>query len=513
MYKIMPTTTAAQNKSYAELIGNFREIAILSSIEGLMFWDQMTYLPSKASAYRSEQSAYLAGMIHNRRTDARVGDWLNELADSPLAEDLSSDNGCNIYHLKRRYDKLVKIPTDLVEEIARTSGQSHQAWVAARKADNFTEFQPWLEKMLSLRKQQAEAIGYDATPYDALLDEYEPGETTAGVTEVLEGLRKELVPLVAKIVDSKIKAPSEIVCRSFPVDRQENFGKQAAEAIGFRFDSGRLDVTAHPFCGGAGPLDVRLTTRYDEHNIADGFFSILHEAGHGIYEQGLPTEHFGLPTGEAISLGIHESQSRMWENLVGRSHGFWQHSFAKLCKVFPEVTKGVSVDEWYAAVNDSRPSLIRTESDEATYNLHIIIRFELERDLIEGKLAVVDLPDAWNDAYEKMLGIRPPSDADGVLQDVHWSEGMFGYFPTYALGNLYASQLFDQAEKDLGNLEAKFAEGNFCDLLIWLREKVHNVGQRQTARGLIKQISGQELSHEPLMKHLNAKFGALYQLD
>lgn len=506
-------TTPENNKTYAELTGHFREIALLSSIEGLMFWDQLTYLPSKASDYRSEQAAYLAGTIHQKRTDSRVGDWLEELADSPLAQDLSTESGCNIHHLQRRYDKLVKIPTALVEEIARTSGQSHLAWVAARKENNFAGFQPWLEKMLSLRQQQAQAIGYEATPYDALLDEYEPGETTAGVTEVLEGLRKELVPLIAKIVDSDSSVPSEIVRRNYPVDRQESFGKQAAEAIGFRFDSGRLDVTAHPFCGGAGPFDVRLTTRYDEKDFANGFFSIMHEAGHGIYEQGLPTEQFGLPAGEAISLGIHESQSRMWENLVGRSHGFWQHSFSKLCKVFPEATQGVSLDQWYAAVNDSRPSLIRTESDEATYNLHIIIRFELERDLVEGNLAVADLPAAWNEAYEKMLGVRPPSDVDGVLQDVHWSEGMFGYFPTYALGNLYASQLFEQAEKELGNLESKFAEGDFCELLIWLRDKVHGVGQRQSARGLIKQISGQELSHEPLMRHLKKKFGALYQLD
>ncbi len=501
------------NETFEKLIAHYRETAYLRSIEGLVTWDHMTYLPSKGVDYRSEQIGYLAGLIHRRRTEKVIADWLDELVNSDLAKDPNSRSDCTIREIKRSYDRSVKVPVDLVEEIARVGGQSHVAWVEAKKTDNFTHFQPWLERMLDLRRQQAEALGYESTPYDALLEEFEPGETTERVSSVLEGLRNELAPLVAAIVDSNKTAPCEIIQRKYPVAMQEKFGKHVAAEIGFCFDSGRLDVTAHPFCGGAGPNDVRLTTRYDEHDFANGFFSIIHETGHGLYEQGLPKVEFGLPPGEAVSLGIHESQSRMWENLVGRSRGFWQHFFPSLCEAFPEATAGVSIDEWYAAVNDSRPSLIRTESDEATYNLHIIIRYELERAMIEGDLSVADLPTAWNDTYEKTLGVRPDKDSVGVLQDVHWCEGMFGYFPTYTLGNLYASQMFDQANEELGTLEDAFANGEFRPLLEWLRTKVHEHGQCYSPSEMIQNISGKPLSHEPLMRHLKTKFGELYDLS
>ncbi len=500
--------------AYDRLVAYARETALLSSIEGLVYWDEQTGLPAKAAAYRAEQGAYLAGKVHRRRTAPEVGEWLEELADSELASDPASDSGCVITQIKRRRDKLVKVPAALVEEIARTGSQSHHAWAAARKADDFSSFQPWLEKMLDLRRQQAAAVGFaeGGSPYDALVDEYEPGETAESVAQVLGGLSDELSPLVAEIVESGRKAPSEILDRSFPVAQQKTFGRRAAAAIGFDFSAGRLDETTHPFCGEAGPLDVRLTTRYDEHEFADGFFSILHEAGHGLYEQGLPADCFGLPTGESISLGIHESQSRLWENLVGRSRGFWQHFYPPLQKSFPGALEGVSFDDWMFAVNESQPSLIRTESDEATYSLHVVIRFELERAMVEGDLAVADLPGAWNEAYTQRLGVTPPSDANGVLQDVHWSEGMFGYFPTYALGNLYAAQLFDAAERDLGGQDAAFAAGEFGPLLGWLRENVHQVGQRLTAAQLVEKVTGEPLSHAPLMRRLRAKFGEYYEL-
>ena len=501
------------NETFDKLLAHYRETALLSSIEGLVTWDHMTYLPPKGVDYRSEQIGYLAGLIHRRRTDKVIAEWLEELVESDLASDPHSQAGCTIREIKRNYDRSVRVPVELVEEIARVGGHSHVAWVEAKKTDNFAHFQPWLEKMLELRRLQAEAIGYESTPYDALLEEFEPGETTEQVSTVLEGLRDELAPLVAAIVDSGKVAPGDIVRRRYPAAIQEKFGKQAAADIGFCFESGRLDVTAHPFCGGAGPNDVRLTTRYDENDFVNGFFSIIHEAGHGVYEQGLPKDQFGLPPGESVSLGIHESQSRMWENLVGRSRGFWQYFFPSLCEAFPEATKDVTLDDWHAAVNDSRPSLIRTESDEATYNLHIIIRFELERAMIEGDLSVADLPAAWNDAYEKTLGVRPEKDSDGVLQDVHWCEGMFGYFPTYSLGNLYASQMFDQANEELGPLDEAFAKGEFAPLLEWLRSKVHQHGQCFTPSELIQNISGKPLSHEPLMKHLKTKFGELYELS
>ncbi|TWT99326.1 Thermostable carboxypeptidase 1 [Botrimarina colliarenosi] len=497
-------------ETFDKLRAHARETALVASISGLVEWDELTYLPPAGGDWRAEQQAYLAGVAHRLSTAPELGDWLAELRDSDEASDPEGDIGCCVREMSRRYDRETRLPGDLVEEIARTSSKAHHAWTDARKADNFALFLPWLEKTLHLQRQKAEAFGYGDSPYDALIEDYEPGETAASVGRVLAGLRAELAPLVQQIVGSDRTAPSELVRKSFCVDQQTAFGKAAAAKVGFDFDSGRLDVTAHPFCGGAGPRDVRMTTRYQENDFADAFFSTLHETGHGLYEQGLPADWFGLPPGEAISLGIHESQSRMWENLVGRSQGFWRHFFDPLGKAFPAAMKGVDPEAWYFAVNEARPSLIRTESDEATYNLHVIVRFELERAMIEGTLAPADLPAAWNEAYASIVGITPPSDANGCLQDVHWSAGLFGYFPTYSLGNLYAAQFFDQAEADLGDLEAMFAEGEFAPLLGWLREHIHSVGQRLSASQLVERVTGKPLSHEPLMRRLRAKFAPLY---
>lgn len=496
--------------TYTKLCDHARETALLTSIQGLLDWDEQTYLPPAAGAYRAEQLAYLAGKTHQRATDPALGEMLDELVESDLASDVHSESGAVIQHLKKNYDKKTKLPQSLVEELTRTSSLGQQAWQAARKADDFKIFEPLFTKTVELKQQEAEAIGYEDNIYDALLDDYEPGESTTNVASVLAGLRDQLVPLVQKIADSDRKPKVEILRQTYPVDQQEAFGKQAAGAIGFDFQTGRLDVTAHPFCGGAGPNDVRLTTRYDADDFVSGFFSILHEAGHGIYEQGLPSEHFGLPTGEAVSLGIHESQSRMWENIVGRSRAFWEHFLPHAKKAFPEPLKGVDLDTFFFAVNDSRPSLIRVESDEATYNLHILIRFELEQALLTGDLKPADAPAAWDEKYQQYLGIQAPSAADGILQDVHWSAGLFGYFPTYSLGNLYASQLFEQADADLGGLNAQFSQGDFAPLLGWLRENIHQHGQRYTAAELVEKVSGKPLSHDALMRHLNGKYGKLY---
>ncbi|QDV73250.1 carboxypeptidase M32 [Botrimarina mediterranea] len=497
-------------ETFAKLRAHARETALVASIGGLVEWDEQTYLPPSGGDWRAEQQAYLAGVVHARSTAPALGEWLAELRDSDEARDPESDIGCVTRELSRRYERETKLPGDLVEEIARTSSKAHHAWTTARRSDDFAIFRPWLEQMLALQRRKAEAFGYEASPYDALIEDYEPGETAESVGSVLTGLRAELAPLVQAIVGSGVAAPSEVLRESFDVETQAIFGKAAAQAIGFDFASGRLDVTAHPFCGGAGPNDVRMTTRYNEHDFADAFFSTLHETGHGLYEQGLPGEWFGLPPGEAISLGIHESQSRMWENLVGRGRGFWRHFFGPLGEAFPVAMKGVDPESWYFAINEAKPSLIRTESDEATYNLHVIVRFELERAMIEGDLLPSDLPAAWNEKYASIVGITPPSDANGCLQDVHWSAGLFGYFPTYSLGNLYSAQFFDQAEADLGDLEAMFAAGEFDPLLGWLRKNIHQVGQRLSASQLVERVTGKPLSHEPLMRRLKAKFGELY---
>lgn len=499
--------------TFDELCQFTRETALLESIEELLGWDERTMLPPAAGEYRAEQITYLSGMAHKRRTDARLGEWLAELADSSLAADPHSDTGATIRQLKRDYEKRVKLPQSLVEELTRASVLGQQAWTEARKNDDFAAFAPVLEKIYGLKRQQAEAVGYESCPYDALLDDFEPDAKTEDVAAVLEGLREELAPLVAEIADSGRSPNTEILRRNFPVSAQEAFGKSAAAAIGFDFNRGRLDVTHHPFCAGMGPSDCRITTRYDERFFPSAFFGILHEAGHGIYDQGLRTDQFGLPPGSYVSLGIHESQSRMWENFVGRSRPFWEHFYGPAQRAFPEALGDVSLDEFYFAVNDVRPSLIRVEADEATYNLHIIIRFELEQALINEELAVADLPGAWKEKYQQYLGIQPPDDADGVLQDVHWSAALVGYFPTYTLGNLYAAQFFEKANEELGGLDEMFARGEFEPLRNWLQQKIHEKGQCFTAAELAETVTGRPVTHRPLMQQLRNKLQPLYLGD
>lgn len=501
---------------FRQVCSHAQQTAMLDSISALLNWDERTLLPSSAGEYRAEQVTYLADLIHQRRTDPVWGDQLRQLSESSLMKDEHSDEATTIRELKREYDKETNLPPALVSEMARTSVLGQQIWVEARQANDFRHFRPLLEKTIQLKRDQAEALGYDDQPYDALLDEFEPNATTAEVTRVLDDLRGELVPLVAEVAESSRRAPREILRGPmFPRAAQETWGREAASQIGFEFQRGRLDVTHHPFCSTMGPHDCRITTRYDERFFSSGFFGILHEAGHGIYEQGLRPDQFGLPPGSFVSLGIHESQSRLWENFVGRRRSTWTDWFPRAQRAFPESLGSIDVEAFYFAINDVHPSLIRVEADEATYNLHIIIRFELEQALLSGDLPVSELPEAWNDRYEAMLGIVPDSDADGVLQDIHWSAGLWGYFPTYALGNLYAAQLFARAEEDLGGLDDAFAVGDFRPLLDWLRRQIHHRGKTYSATDLVRQVTGQSLEHAPrlLRQHLHDKLAPLYKLS
>jgi carboxypeptidase Taq len=399
----------------------------------------------------------------------------------------------------------------LVEELARVTTRAQQIWEEARQADDFATFQPWLLKIVDLKRQEAKAIGYSTVPYDALLDEYEPGATTAEITQVFAALRDDLVPLVRSILASGKKPKREILDREYPVEQQRAFGQAAAAAIGFDFDSGRLDVTTHPFCSGIGPGDCRITTRYNPRRFNEAFFGILHEAGHGIYEQGLDPAHFGTPAGSAASLGIHESQSRLWENQVGRGRPFWEHFFSKAQQTFPSA-RDVKLDDFVFAINDVQPSFIRVEADEATYNMHIILRFELEQALLSGDLQPADVPGAWNERFEKAFQLTPPNNALGCLQDIHWSMGGLGYFPTYTLGNLYAAQFMEQARMDLGELDGDFRRGEFGRLKGWLNEKIHRLGQRFPAAELCKRVTGRPLTHKPLISYLRAKYEPLYDI-
>lgn len=496
---------------YQQLIDHMRETALLGSIESLVEWDERTKMPPAAGEYRAEQITLLVGLVHKRRTDPRLGEWLAALAEEKL--DPHSDQGATVRELKRQYDRRVKLPQKLVEELARTTTLGQQTWGVAREKNDFASFRPLLEKIFQLKREQAQALGYQEHPYDALLDDYEPGALTSQVSKVLAGLREQLVPLVAAIGASERQANIEILARKYPAGEQEAFAKKVAERLGFDFKRGRLDVTVHPFCTNNGPHDTRITTRYDEHHFPGAFFGVLHEAGHGIYDQGLRTEFYGLPPGEAVSLGIHESQSRMWENFVGRSLPFWEFFYGEAQRRFAEALGSVSLAEFYWAINDVRPSLIRVEADEATYNLHVLVRFELEQALLSDELKCGDLPGAWNEKYKHYLGIKPPNDREGVLQDVHWSAGLIGYFPTYALGNLYAAQFFEQANRDLGGLHGQFVQGEFEPLRNWLREKIHRQGQCYTASELGERVTGKPLGHASLMAYLKGKFGPLYGIS
>ncbi len=497
-------------KAYEELRKEMRETSTLASIGSLLGWDEHTYMPPGGAENRANQSSLIARMVHERATASKIGEWLATIESSDLVGDPHSDIGANVREWRRGYDRATKIPSSLIEELSRTEVLAQQAWAEARKESSFPKFSPWLKKIVALKKQEAECVGYAEHIYDALLDPYEPDERASNLRQVFEGLRKPLVDLIGRIASSGKKAPIELTERAYAVSGQDKLSRMGATAIGFNFNNGRLDTSVHPFCSEPGPGDVRITTRYDEHHFGDAFFGVLHETGHALYEQGLPREYAGQPIGTSRSLGIHESQSRMWENLVGRSRSFWQHFLPKAKEVFGETMRDITLDQWYFAINDVRPSFIRVEADEATYNLHILLRFELEQVLLTDDLSVDDLPSAWNERMQKYLGIAPPNDAQGCLQDIHWSGGSIGYFPTYTLGNLYAAQFFEAARKDLGDLDAQFARGEFSPLLQWLREKIHRHGQRYSARELVKHATGSELSAKPLLDHLNRRASELY---
>ena len=499
----MPDDTA-----HARLAAELKDIALLGSIGAVLGWDERTQLPPKATDHRAAQATLLAGMVHDRFTSAKVGDLIAAAEQSD--GDANGDAAAVVRETRRDYDRATKLPARLVEEQTRTAVLAQAAWAEARTRSDFAAFAPWLRKTLDLKRQEIAAVGFKDHPYDALLDEYEPGMTTAQVVAMFDGLRGPLVELIGRIGDAPRQASTDVLHRHYPAAGQERLARAAAAAVGFDFAAGRLDVSVHPFCTDLGPGDVRMTTRYDEAYFGDAFFGVLHETGHGLYEQGLPHESFGTPLGQAVSLGVHESQSRMWENFVGRSRPFWSHFLPQARAEFPTALAGVSDDEWHRAINATRPSLIRTESDETTYNLHVLLRFELERALVTDELSVADLPAAWDERMRQYFGLTPPDAARGVLQDIHWSGGAFGYFPTYTLGNLYAAQLFDAAKAALGDLDAMFARGEFAPLLGWLREHVHRHGRRYPAAELVERATGKVPSAEPLLRHLRARAAEVY---
>lgn len=498
--------------NYAELCKLMYDAATLNAVGSLLNWDQETYMPPAGAGNRADQNAMIAEMVHAKRTSARVGELIASCEqDAEVMGD--AVRAANVREMRRDFGMATRLPGDLVAELAKVGSQSQEAWKEARAKSDFAMFRPWLEKMMNLTRRKAECYG---TPsggelYDALLDEYEPGMRCAQVDAIFGPLRERLSGLIADVSRSKRKISTRCLTGKVDARVQNEFGHVVLRAIGFDLNAGRLDVTTHPFCSGFGPGDTRLTTRYRDERFTDALYGTMHEAGHGMYEQGLPKEKFfGQPIADAISLGIHESQSRMWENFVGRSREFWVWALPKAKKAFGKALSGVDVKAMYAAVNTARPSFIRVEADESTYNLHIMLRYGLEREMVSGDLKIKDLPGEWNERFEKSLGLRVPDDRRGCLQDVHWSFGLVGYFATYTLGNLYAAQFWEKINKDIKDLPARISKGDFAPLLAWLRKKIHQHGKRYRAGELCELVTGRPLSSEPLLRHLEGKVRPIY---
>jgi carboxypeptidase Taq len=467
-------------------------------------------MPSGGVEFRSRQLSQLARLSHEHSTDERIGELLEEAADEHTDED--SPESANIREMRRDYDMATKIPADLIESIAKLSSIAQHEWVHARKNNDFNHFKPHLEKMIELSRRKADCLGVPegGELWDALADTFEPGMCAREIATIFEPIRDRLSGLVADLMSSSTRPSNAFNDAVIPIPDQERFTRMVAEKFGFDFNRGRLDTSVHPFCGGSHCNDVRMTSRFLDTNVNDALGGVMHETGHGLYEQGLPYEHVGTPLGDSISLGIHESQSRMWENQVGRSPQFWEWCAPIAKETLGDQVAGLTVEDIYGGANIVRPGFIRVDADEATYNLHVMVRFELERALISGDLDAADIPGEWNRMYKDYLGLEVTEDRLGCLQDVHWSMGAIGYFPTYTLGNLYCAQFFESACAAMPGLVDGFATGTFEPLLEWLRTNIHSHGRRYRAADLCERITGKPLSAEPLMNYLEGKLRPLY---
>ncbi len=485
-----------------------RQLSDLRSASSLLNWDQETKMPPRGVADRAGQAATLARLYHQRLVSDRYRDLMEQ------AESHSDDpwTQADVREARRLHGKATKLPPTLVSELARTTSLAFDAWTSARQASDFTSFAPWLTRIVALKRQEAECLQIGQTRYDALLDEYEPGAREADLHRVFCRLRPLLTDLLGRLLASRKQPPPNLLKGHYPIAEQKRFGRQVLTAMGFDWDSGRLDQSPHPFCSGLSPRDVRITTRYNEEDFGVAIFGMIHEAGHGLYEQGLDSERHGLPATSSISLGIHESQSRLWENLVGRSRGFWQHWYPLLQEAFPGQFDGLPLDGFLGGINRVDAGLIRVEADEVSYGLHVILRFELERELLAGNLEADELETRWNLLMEDFLGIRPPDAATGVLQDVHWSSGLFGYFPTYLIGTMYATQFYLQALKELPDLEESIAGGDLSQLREWLRDRIHLQGKLYQAEELVQQVTGTILSDSQFVDYLTWKYERLYDI-
>ncbi|MDP0490183.1 MAG: carboxypeptidase M32 [Verrucomicrobiota bacterium JB023] len=476
-----------------------RERYLLGSTASTIGWDQETYLPPAAVDHRAAQLSYLSGKIHELGTN----DHFRKALEAAESESLP-EQAANLREIRFQFDRATCLPQKLVEESSKVSSLGKAAWAKAREDNDFASFAPHLEKLLAIAREKAEAWGYEDEPYTALLSGYERGATTTEVATIFDELRPQVATIAAEAVERSKSVPADLLLGPAPIGDQVTLNREIAESIGFDFDSGRIDTTTHPFCTTLGPRDVRLTTRYDENDFASSLFGVLHETGHGLYEQGLPSDEAHLPSGESVSLGIHESQSRLWENHVGRSRPFWEKWLPRAQELFPHLRQ-LDLDTFLAAVNRADYTFVRVEADEATYDLHIILRFIIERRLLNGDLAVTDVPGAWNELFQELFGMTPPSDSLGCLQDIHWSMGGLGYFPTYTLGNLNAAQIFAAAMKK-SEIKQAFEKAETRPLLTFLQQEVHAKGSSLLPQVLLREATNEAPSASSYVAYLKGKY-------
>lgn len=484
-----------------------RKIADIGHTLAIMGWDKEVNLPKEGAAIRSQQMATISAIAHNEFTDPKFGSLLRRLDKSKTLDEAQQKN---VTVTLKEYDKATKFDEGFVRERSIKISNAYHAWLEAREANNFNLYKPALQELIDLKIREAQILGHKGGhPYDAMLDQYEPGLTVKTLDPIFSKLKRDLKPLLEAIKNGN-KVKNKFLRKKYAKDKQWAYGLEILMDMGYDFDSGRQDISPHPFTTTFGPGDVRVTTRISENDMANMLWSCIHEGGHALYEQGLPASDYGLPTGSAISLSIHESQSRLWENNVGRSREFWKAHYPELQRRFPKNLKKVSLEDFYRGANKIKPNYIRTEADELHYHFHVIIRYEIEKGLMEGKITARNLKSAWNSKYRRYLGLSSPDDNNGVLQDVHWAHGSIGYFPTYSLGSLYAAQFYAQAKNDITKLKKKISKGNTKELLDWLQEKIYQHGRRYEAEELCERITGEKLNSDYFMDYARKKYGEIY---
>jgi len=497
------------DERFEELKCRLAEVTDLGRTMRLVAWDQQVMMPRTGAPARAEQLATLRGIIHERFTDDRIGELLEELRPYEASLPADSDEASIVRVVRRDYEKARRVPTELAAELARAASQGHEVWIEARAESDYTRFMPVLERNLELKHRYIDCFEPADEPYDVLLDDYERDAKTEDVRRVFARLKEAQVPLIASVRGRAAATDGFRGSGPFGVEQQKAVVRTVLDRFGFDERSWRLDLTLHPFATNTSPTDIRITTRYSEDSLT-GLFAAMHEFGHGLYEHGSAAPLDRTPLCGGVSLGLHESQSRLWENLVGRSQGFWRYFYPELRQAFPEMLGEVSPEGFWRAVNQVTPSLIRVEADEVTYNLHVILRFELEQEMLSGSVALADLPEAWNTRMEEYLGVDVPDDAHGVLQDVHWSGGIIGYFPTYTLGNVMSVQIWETAAEELPELETQIEAGDFGSLREWLRDRLHQHGRKFSPSETLERVTGSPINPEPYIAYLQEKVAAVY---